>query len=162
MARCTFALATLAFALIAAMIATGCAGGDDPPRAASGLPVIGLRAPDGDLRVEVARTADERSLGLSGRDALAEGAGMLFDLGQTRRATFVMRDMRFALDMVWIDADRRVAGVTADVPPPADGEGGALPPYPSPGDVRYVLEVAAGVARELGIAEGATLEFTLP
>ncbi len=157
------AFSALAFALVTALLVASCGGGDDSgaaPTSANGMPVIELRAPDGALRVEVARTVDERALGLSNRDRLDDGAGMLFDLGETRRATFVMRDMRFALDMVWIDAGRRVAGVTANAQPAPPGSMG--PPYGSPGEVRYVLEVTAGVAGELGIAEGAELDFTLP
>ena len=47
---------------------------------------------------------EERSQGLSGRPNLAAGTGMLFVFEQAGSYAFWMKDMRFPLDMVWIDA----------------------------------------------------------
>ena len=54
--------------------------------------------------VEIAASPDERSRGLSGRDRLPEGSGMLFVYNEPAVPGFWMRGMRFALDFVW---DRR-------------------------------------------------------
>jgi hypothetical protein len=123
---------------------------------------IAVTFPGGQLRVEVADTAEERALGLGGRDSMAEDAGMLFDLGSTRVPTFTMRGMRFPLDMIWIGEDGRIVAVTADVPPEPGVADGGLRRYSPPTAVRYVLEVNAGAAARLGLAAGTLLNFDIP
>lgn len=66
-----------------------------------------------------------------------------------------MRRMRFPLDMVWIDADLTVVGVTANVPPSAAGTSDASLPSYSPGtSLQYVLEINAGLAEGYRIVSG--------
>ena len=112
--------------------------------------------------VEVADTPESRALGLGGRDAMAPDAGMLFDLGETRIPSFSMRGMRFPLDIIWIDGDMRVQGIEADVPhepgvPPAE-----LASYAPDIAVRYVLELNAGMAAEIGLEPGDAIDLRLP
>ena len=80
---------------------------------------------------------------------------MWFDLAQTREASFWMRGMRFPIDIVWVTEELVVAGVAADLPPPSAGTSDAdLPHYSSGAPVRYVLEINAGLAADLGIGPG--------
>lgn len=152
-------------AIAALLLAVSCASSaparptETPP---AGLPVIDLSYPGGTLRVEVASTAEQRAAGLSNRDTLAADAGMLFDLQQTRRASFWMKDTRIPLDMVWIREDRTVSSVTAAVQPEPGVADADLRMYPSQEPVRYVLELNGGAAARLGITPGDVLEFDLP
>jgi len=151
-------------ALIVGVIAAAgvaCAGDDNAASTNGGLRVVELRYEGGTLRVEVAETPTQRALGLGGRDGLAEGTGMLFDLGSTRVPTFSMRGMRFGLDFVWIDERKRVTAVTSDVPPQPGVRDSELESYSPETPVRYVLEVAAGTAERLGIDAGDQLAFEL-
>ena len=106
----------------------------------------------------MADTLETRYRGLSGREALAPGAAMWFDLGGPRNAAFVMREMRFPLDIVWVEQTAeglRVTGVERNAPPAPPGTPEAeLTLYRSPGPVRYVLEVNAGAAAAHGIGAG--------
>jgi uncharacterized protein len=80
-----------------------------PPRRLRRLPSARVAGFD----VRVARTPRARLLGLAGLRMLAAEAGLL--LPRTRAVhTF---GMRFALDLVWLDADGRVVRVDRDVPP---------------------------------------------
>ena len=102
----------------------------------------------------VADTPELRALGLSGRDYLPRDWGMWFDLGGVGFVDFWMRGMRFPLDIVWIDESLRVVHVTHDAPVP-DAVESSLPMYTAePIHTRYVLEIGAGLARELGIGPG--------
>ena len=89
---------------------------------------------------------------------------MWFDLGSERRATFWMREMRFPLDIVWIDGSLRVVHVTHEAPVPVPGTAETdLPRYDAGGvPVRYVLEIGAGLARRLGIERGAAVTVSAP
>ena len=111
--------------------------------------------------VDVADTPARRSLGLGQRDELARERGMWFDMGGTGSATFWMRGMRFPIDIVWISDDLVVTGVAERLSFPEPGTlDSALPLYSSGVPIRYVLEINAGLAEELGIGEGSVVTFT--
>jgi uncharacterized membrane protein (UPF0127 family) len=95
------------------------------------------------LQVELMDTPSLMQQGLSGRDELPLGQGMIFDFTQSanKQPGFWMSEMRFDIDMIWI-RDSRVIGVTPNVPQPKGKE--QLPIYYPPGNVDYVLEVPAG------------------
>ncbi len=111
-----------------------------------------------EILVEVAQTGEERAKGLSGRESLAEGSGMLFVLEDERQPSFWMKGMLISLDFIWISSDLRVADLTEHVPPPVSATADAdLPRYQPDQPVRYVLEVNAGVVQEAGIQIGDTV-----
>ena len=110
--------------------------------------------------VEIAFTREDRERGLSGRDGLAAGAGMLFVFENGRASSFWMRDMRFALDFVWIGDGCEVIEIHADVPaPPAGTDAGLLPTYSSESPARYNLEINAGEAAKRGVEVGDAVKF---
>ena len=121
-----------------------------------GQGIVVVRAGDGVFFALVADTPVLRVQGLSGRELLPQGWGMWFDLGSPRQTDFWMRGMRFPIDIVWVDETLGVVHVTHKAPtPPAGASDAELPRYGS-GDtpVRYVLEIGAGLADELGIGPG--------
>ena len=130
------------------------------PTAAPGT--IELRYDGGILRVELAITPAERSIGLSNRDSLAADAGMLFIFENPRTPSFWMKDTRIPLDMIWIDADKRIVEIDADVQPEPGVPVGELKRYGSDVPVSYGLEVNAGAAERLGMRAGSQLQFDIP
>jgi uncharacterized membrane protein (UPF0127 family) len=161
------ALLLLVCVAVALALAASCGGGDagssmEPRTAQSGLPLVEVRYHGGTLQVEYANTPQAHARGLGERDALAPDSGMIFDLGSDRIPRFWMKGMRFPLDMIWIAADGRIAGITADVQPQPGALDSELRYYSPDVAVRYVLEVNAGASRRLGLAPGETLSFELP
>ncbi len=116
-----------------------------------------LYAPRGTVHAMIADTDASREQGLSGHAPLPANAGMLFVFDTPGQYGFWMKDMNFSLDMVWINADKTVAGVTKDLSPDT---------YPSifmpPNPIQYVLEIDAGSADSLGLVPGASVRFNLP
>ena len=114
---------------------------------------VELRGPGGVVRfaVEVADTPGLRETGLMDRAKLASSAGMLFAYPAPEHAYYWMKNTEIALDMIFADATGLVTRVHADAVPqdltPIDG---------GPG-VSYVLEINGGLARRLGLAEGAVM-----
>jgi uncharacterized membrane protein (UPF0127 family) len=105
--------------------------------------------------VDLADTPEKRFQGLSGREVLEEGTGMLFVFQEERQHTFWMKDMRFPLDMIWITAECAIADIIADVPnPPPDQIDGVLPTYSPSAPGTFVLELNAGVAASSGLQTG--------
>ncbi len=109
--------------------------------------------------VELALTPQQRAQGLSGREELPAGAGMLFIYDRESRRSFWMPDMHFPLDLVWIDGDCAVAHITRNAPPQAPGQSRADLPRYSADKVQYVLEINAGEADAHGIRPGAPVKF---
>jgi uncharacterized membrane protein (UPF0127 family) len=99
------------------------------------------------LKAEAVRTPKALNLGLSYRQDLPDGRGMLFFMPRQEKQVFCMRGMKFPLDFIWITGGR-VAGLTRQVP--ADYPGNLESPVP----VRYVLEVPAGFVDKYGVKVG--------
>ncbi|GBC70096.1 hypothetical protein HRbin01_01804 [archaeon HR01] len=108
--------------------------------------------------VEIADEPVERGRGLSGRDMLAEGWGMLFIFERPGRYAFWMYQMRFPLDIIWIDMSGEVVYIVEDAQPC----GNVCISYEPPKESMYVLEVAAGFVRETGLKVGDLAVFSLP
>ena len=110
------------------------------------------------VRIEVARTEVEKIRGLSGREGLAPGEGMLFVYEEPARPAMWMRGMRFSLDILWI-RDGRVVDLVTNVMPPPPGETPRI--FSSREEARYVLEVPAGFVERYGIVLNERVQILL-
>lgn len=109
-----------------------------------------------ELRVKVVSTPPETARGLGGVTSLPEDRGMLFLFGAPRKYSIWMKDMRFPLDVIWMDENKKIIDIAKDVRPesyPAY----FMPHYPA----QYVLEVNAGWANRHQIKIGDVAEFSL-
>lgn len=98
--------------------------------------------------VELALTPADRSTGLMNRQSMPATHGMLFRFDRTRQVLMWMKNTPLPLDMVFINEAGVVAGIAADTTPFSEAI------VPSPGPVRYVLELNAGTAAHTGIRAG--------
>lgn len=114
-----------------------------------------------DIEVQVADTPERRARGLMFQDALPYDEGMLFVHDRPGSHSMWMPNMRFALDMVWFDADGRVVHMELGVPPcGADvSSTGRCPSYGPAGGALYVLEATAGFVDMHGIDGSSRLEI---
>jgi uncharacterized membrane protein (UPF0127 family) len=106
------------------------------------------------LGVELAISRAERAQGLSGYPLLAEDKGMLFVFDQSGRHSFWMKDMNFAIDIIWIDENLQIAYIQKDAKPesyPAQ----FMPDKPA----KYVLEVVSGFSEKNNLKIGDKIEF---
>jgi uncharacterized membrane protein (UPF0127 family) len=100
------------------------------------------------VEARVADTRDKRYLGLSNTSELAMGEGMLFVHPSEGRHSYVMREMSFPLDIIFINASERVTTIHhAPVP-----EGEYERTYSGRG--KWVLEVPRGWSNRTGLAVG--------
>ena len=107
------------------------------------------------IQVEVARTPEERSIGLMHRTELAPDRGMLFDYGATRQATMWMKNTLISLDMFFAESDGRIVTIAERTTPLSEKRIHSGQP------VRFVLEMIGGSAQRLGIAPGDRLRHAL-
>jgi uncharacterized membrane protein (UPF0127 family) len=110
------------------------------------------------LTVELAYQPEDTARGLSYRDGLAPGTGMLFLFIEPQDRLFHMQGMRFCLDFLWINDDTVIGTTESVCPTDADASLEDQPQYRSPGPVNYVIEVPAGWIEANGIGVGAAVE----
>jgi uncharacterized protein len=75
-----------------------------------------IKIKDTVFTVELADTQEKRVKGLSGRESLSSGHGMLFVFNKAGYHSFWMKDMNFPLDFIWI-RENKIVEITKDVLP---------------------------------------------
>lgn len=118
-------------------------------------PYVKLR--NAKFAVTVADTTEERIQGLSGSSSLPAMTGMLFDFPESAQQCIWMKEMNYAIDIVWMDSAGRVTDIKEHV---------SLDTYPkeqfcSSGATTFVLELPAGSieAHDVGVGDKATIKL---
>ncbi|MBN2628736.1 MAG: DUF192 domain-containing protein [Spirochaetales bacterium] len=99
------------------------------------------------LKVELARSAQERQNGLMNREKMARDRGMLFIFPNEAPRSFWMKNTLIPLSIAFLDRD----GVILNI---EDMEPLDLSPVPSDGPAMYALEVNQGLFHEWGVRPG--------
>jgi uncharacterized membrane protein (UPF0127 family) len=149
------ALILLAFAALLAGIFYVVYGRTGAPDAAAGYETRKAKAGDETFTLLVADTPAKQTLGLGKRDKLPEEFGMLFPYSdESDKRCFWMKDMRFDIDMIWLDENKKIVtierGVSSDSYPST-----FCPTEPA----QYIVELNDGEADKAGLQVGQTLEF---
>lgn len=116
------------------------------------LPTVEMSLGGKAFNIEVADTESTREYGLMRRDSMPETHGMIFVFPDEKERGFWMKDTRFALDIVYVNAAGKVVSVKQ------------MKPYdrttvPSEGPAMYAIELNKGTAEQLGIKAGSILEI---
>lgn len=129
------------------------------------------------LEVELADTLEKRATGLSNRDSLQDGHGMLFVYQEPGFYSFWMKEMQFPIDIIWINPVRSKtpeASAAQEVGRTSNGVDDAwkivdiaknvqpdsFPQTFQPQEpAQYVLEVNAGFSGENNIEIGDFVDF---
>lgn len=114
------------------------------------------------VRAEVVDTDATRQQGLMSRENLPEGQGMFFVFETEGRYGFWMKNMKFPIDIIWIDKENRVVDIKPNLSPCqevcesfAGGDREKSCEIFEPGTkALYALEVDAGFAKRNNIEIG--------
>ena len=98
--------------------------------------------------VEIADDPMERQLGLMFRTELPRDHGMLFDFVAEGARSFWMKNTPLPLDIIYARADGTIVSIAKNTTPYSTKG------IPSEGPARFVLEVNAGIADEIGLVPG--------
>ncbi|MBU0732395.1 DUF192 domain-containing protein [Patescibacteria group bacterium] len=110
------------------------------------------------VEAEIAKTMLERAAGLSHRESLATDEAMLFIFDKPDYYQFWMKDMKFPIDIIFINEDK-IVDIKKSVPPALDD--GNIEHYPPVNPAIYVLETPAGISEEYGFEVGTPVEMEL-
>jgi uncharacterized membrane protein (UPF0127 family) len=87
------------------------------------------------------------------RAHLAPDTGMLFLFDRESVQTFWMKNTLIPLDMIFISADHKIAGIVYDAEPQTLSVRSVVDPS------QYVLEIGGGLSAQLGLRAGAAVTF---
>jgi uncharacterized membrane protein (UPF0127 family) len=114
--------------------------------------------PEYKFKVMLATNDQERTTGLMFRTAenLSEHQGMLFVFKDFAPRTFWMRNTYLQLDIIYLDADKKIVSIVENAQPLSDK---ALPSiYPA----KYVVEIRGNLSKQLNLKTGYSAIFELP
>jgi uncharacterized membrane protein (UPF0127 family) len=107
--------------------------------------------PLGTVVVHLATTQEQRYTGLSDTPTLSDGRGMLFVYEREEPRTYVMREMDYPLDIVFVGANRRINAIRR-APAPGPNEDGT--DIRRSGSAKWVLEVSHGWTAAHNVSRG--------
>lgn len=116
----------------------------------TGLPVVELGAGMHLIHAEVARTDEQRAIGLMARKEMAQNAGMIFIFEQPSQQCFWMRNTLIPLSAAFVGDDGTIVNIV-EMQPLSDASHCSTKP------VRYVLEMNKGWFDKRGLKAGAKL-----
>lgn len=150
------AISVVSLVLIAGFVVANAGRSNSSPAISPDRNNVSIQRGDGStvvFQVEVADDPEEQALGLMHRPNLPDLTGMIFLYDEPIATAFWMKNTLIPLDMVWIDADWRISGITMNTRPLS------LTLRPSPGPVSAVLEIAGGTSETLSLRIGDRVEF---
>ncbi|MGD8373295.1 MAG: DUF192 domain-containing protein [Candidatus Woesebacteria bacterium] len=98
------------------------------------------------VKAKVADDDVERQKGLSGTNQLNQGDGMLFVFDYPADWPIWMKDMRYPIDIVWMDEDKKVVDVAVEVSPDSYPE-----QFVPKKAAKYVLELPSGFVKQYSV-----------
>jgi uncharacterized protein len=110
------------------------------------------------FRAEIADTPEKRAMGLMFREFIPNDYGMLFIFPDEDIRSFWMKNCKVHLDIIYLDSNKQVVDIHADVPP---CKSEPCTSYISKKPARYVLELRGKRAEELDLKTGDSIFFIL-
>lgn len=118
-------------------------------------PHVTMHVGDGVFSAQVLKTDKERTKGLSGRSGLGADEAVLFVFDSDSKWSMWMKEMKFPIDIVWLDKNKKVVHIVKNVPPESyPGE-----TFTPTEDARYVVEFVAGTVEKKAIMIGNQAKF---
>lgn len=113
------------------------------------------------IQAKIADDPKERQAGLSDFPSLTLNEGMLFVFDKNASYVFWMKNVEFAIDIIWIDEQKKIVDIAPNVPPEPNKGEKELTRYRPKGDAKYVLEINAGISALHNLQIGDQVAFEL-
>ncbi|OGD96115.1 hypothetical protein A3B52_00190 [Candidatus Curtissbacteria bacterium RIFCSPLOWO2_01_FULL_41_28] len=113
------------------------------------------------IQAKIVTSPGDRKKGLSGLDSLPLNQGMLFVFENKGTYGFWMKDMEFAIDIIWIDENKNIVDIVENAAPQPGKKEKELTVYKPRNDALYVLEVNAGLSNLNNLQIGDKVAFEL-
>lgn len=134
-------------------------------RSATNADFVDISVKNLKVKAKIASTAEERKIGLANKDSIPVDEGMLFVFESKSKYSIWMKNMRFPIDIIWIDdlpsGEKKIVDMKESVPPQPKLSDKYLTIYKPHEDAKYILEINAGLARSNDVQVGDTIQFSL-
>ena len=112
-------------------------------------------SPSSDLCVnaEVVVTPQDRAVGLSKYESIADDQAMIFVYRKSQPICIWMKDMKFSIDILWLNEQKVITKVKENVSPQT------YPKVFCDDNSRYVIELPAGKVKNTQTQIGQTIDF---
>lgn len=132
-----------------AVLAFGCGAHDG----AGTLPAVKMQIGSKNFEIEVAATRRDEEKGLMRRDSMADDHGMIFVLTEEKVVNFWMKDVRFNLDILFLDHSGNI--VSIHQMKAYDDRNYTSSDEPA----KYAIELNSGAATAAGVKIGDKLQI---
>lgn len=113
------------------------------------------------IQAKIADESKKHQAGLANYASLALSDGMLFVFDKSGSYTFWMKNVGFAIDIIWIDETKKIVDIAPNVPPEPDKGEKELTRYRPKSNAKYVLEINAGLSALHNLQIGDQVSFEL-
>lgn len=113
------------------------------------------------VNAKIASTANDKKTGLSKYDSLPLDQGMLFVFDKSDIYPFWMKGMKFAIDIIWIDQNKKIVDIARNIPAEPGKNDIQLKQYKPSAAAKYVLEINAGLSDLNNVRIGDSANFEL-
>jgi uncharacterized membrane protein (UPF0127 family) len=111
------------------------------------------------IALAIAREESERIRGLSGQESIGDREGLLLAFPEPGIHGIWMREMNFAIDIIWLDDNFRVVDIKENALPESFRSILDADIFKPRTPARFVLEVRAGMVREINISIGDAFRY---
>ncbi|MFH2021605.1 MAG: DUF192 domain-containing protein [archaeon] len=108
------------------------------------------------IDAKIARTVEERQIGLMFKEDLNEDEGMLFIFESSGVYGFWMKNMKISIDMIFLDKNKKIITIVRNANP---CESEPCDIFRPDSDSKYVVETAAGFSDKYGLEIGDSVLF---
>lgn len=112
------------------------------------------------INAEKADTEIKRRIGLANHTYLGEFDGMLFYMPENTQPPFWMKNMKIAIDIIWIN-DGKITQISENAQPEPGKRDQELSLYIPNDPIDYVLEVNAGFAQSHDVKVGDSVQISV-
>lgn len=107
-----------------------------------------------EFQIILADTNELRTKGLSGSNPLGEDQAMLFLFDSPSKYGFWMKEMRYPIDIIWVNTKGKIIYIVKDAKPES------FPEVFKPRDEAIVvIEIKGGLSKKVGLLEGDYIRF---
>jgi len=110
------------------------------------------------LVADVAVNEEQKTKGLAIKENLSENEAMLFVFATAGNHAFWMKDMKFPIDIIWMDSNKTVVHVEHSLEPCTPV---SCQIYQPNSNSLYALETIAGFANKYNVIDGTKMQFSL-
>jgi hypothetical protein len=119
---------------------------------------IVVKIKDKPFLMDIAKTSEERNLGLMYKESLDSNKGMIFIYNKEKKYSFWMKNTMIPLDIIWLNKSKNVVYISKNTQPCKQNDCPSIKPNRR---AIYVLEINANLSDKLGLNIGDLIEFDI-